>query len=138
MAYFIPFGNNDKETYDRGISVSELFPVNVTGIVSGNDVPDKVLRAKLKFEKSKFVDAPILVDYPLTLECKLELFEELKDGIRVIGEIVNVSCDEAYLDEKGNVDVEKLQLIAFNSIDSTYMEIGKNIGLAFREGKKIK
>ncbi len=37
MAYFIPFGSNDKEAYDKGVSVAELFPVNVTGIVSGND-----------------------------------------------------------------------------------------------------
>lgn len=37
MAYFIPFGSSDKEAYDKGISLAELFPVNVTGIVSGND-----------------------------------------------------------------------------------------------------
>lgn len=37
MAYFIPFGSSDKEAYESGVSVAELFPINVTGIVSGND-----------------------------------------------------------------------------------------------------
>ena len=37
MAYFIPFGNSDKDAYDNGVGLSELFPTNVTGIVSGND-----------------------------------------------------------------------------------------------------
>lgn len=37
MAYFIPFGSDDKKAYDKGISITELFPTNVTGIVSGRD-----------------------------------------------------------------------------------------------------
>lgn len=37
MAYFIPFGSSDKDAYDKGVSLAELFPTNVTGIVSGND-----------------------------------------------------------------------------------------------------
>lgn len=37
MAYFVPFGSRDKTSYEKGIRISDIFPVNVTGIITGND-----------------------------------------------------------------------------------------------------
>ena len=73
------------------------------GIVSGNDVPDKVAKAGFTITPSPNVDAPIINEYKLTLECKVVTFDEDENGgARVIGEIVNISADESILDEEGN------------------------------------
>jgi len=104
------------------------------GIVSANRVPDKIAKSGLKTEKSKFVDAPIFTDFPLSLECNVESFE---DGT-LIGEIVNASADESVLDANGNVDVTKLHTITYDPIGHNYIELGKIVGKAFSDGKKIK
>ena len=78
------------------------------GIVSANDVPDKFEKAGFHATKSEYVNAPMIEELPMTVECKLIKFNE--DGI-CIGEIVNVSADEGILDETGKVDVKKLDPI---------------------------
>ena len=104
------------------------------GIVSGNNVPNKLEKAGLHVTKSKFVDAPIIEEFPLTLECKLVE----NDNGTVIGEIVNVSADESILNSKGEVDPTKLHAIAFDPIGNTYVELGEKVGNAFSDGFKIK
>lgn len=104
------------------------------GIVSANRIPDKIAKSGLKTEKSKFVDAPIFTDFPISLECKVESFE---DGT-LIGEIVNASADTSVLDKNGNIDVTKLHTITYDPIGHNYIELGKIVGKAFSDGKKIK
>ena len=103
------------------------------GIVSGNK-EDKIAKAKVHVTKSKFVDAPIIEEYPLTLECTVDSFE---DGI-LIGNIVNCSVDEEYLDEKGNIDVDKMEIITYDMINNTYRVLGGVVGNAFKDGLKLK
>ena len=105
------------------------------GIVSGNDVPDKFDRAGFHAVKSEFVNAPIIEELPMTVECKLLKFNE--DGI-CIGEIVNVSADESVLDENGKIDAGKLDPIIYDSVSHAYWNFGEKIGRAFSDGKKIK
>ena len=105
------------------------------GIVSANDVPDKLQRCNLRVEKSKHVDAPLLVDFPLAIECVLNKVNE--DGI-IVGDIVNVTADESVLDDKGNVDLGKANIIAYNSAQHDYRVLGQKVGNAFCDGKKIK
>ena len=105
------------------------------GVVSAHDVPDKVERAGFHTVKSPFVDAPIVEELPLTLECKLIKFNE--DGI-CIGEIVNVSADESILDEQGRVDAQKLAPICYDSVTHAYRLLGDRVGQAFSDGKKLK
>lgn len=105
------------------------------GIVSANDVPDKFQKAGFHALKSEFVNAPVIEELPLTLECKLHKFNE--DGI-CIGEIVNVCADESVLDEKGMIDAEKLDPIIYDSATHAYWNFGKRVGQAFSDGKKIK
>ena len=104
------------------------------GIVSGTKVKDKVKIAKLNYIKSEFVNAPIFIDFPVTLECKVVYN---KDG-RVVGEIQNVSADESVLDEKGLIDIEKMHLITYDCASNSYVELGKKIAKAFSVGKNIK
>ena len=105
------------------------------GIVSANKVPDKLARAGLHTVKSEFVDAPLLTDFPLAIECALDHVNE--DGI-IVGNIVNVSADESVLDGKGNVDIGKAGIITYNSAQHDYRVLGDKVGNAFSDGKKIK
>ena len=116
-------------------TVDTMVPCDYVGIVSANDRPDKVARAGFHTVKSEQVNAPIIEELPLTLECRLVKFNE--DGI-CIGEIVNVSADERILDEKGGIDPQKLDPLINDSVAMGYWSIGKKLGRPFFEGKKLK
>ena len=110
-------------------------PCDYVGIVSANDVPNKFERAGFHATKSDFVNAPLIDELPMAVECKLLKFNE--DGI-CIGEIVNISADESVLDEKGRVDAKKLDPIIYDSCSHAYWSFGEKVGQAFHDGKKIK
>ena len=103
------------------------------GVVSGNK-EDKIAKTGVHVTKSNFVDAPIIEEYPLTLEWEMESFE---DGI-LVGKVVNTSIDENYLDENGKIDVEKMQIIAFDMVSNTYRVLGDVVGNAFKDGLDMK
>ena len=105
------------------------------GIVSANDVPDKFARAGFSVIKSEHVNAPIIAELPMTVECELIKFNE--DGI-CIGKIVNVSAEESILDENGKVDAKKLDPLIYDSVTHAYWSFGEKVGKAFSDGKKIK
>jgi flavin reductase (DIM6/NTAB) family NADH-FMN oxidoreductase RutF len=105
------------------------------GIVSANDVPDKFARAGFTAEKAEHVDAPIIRELPMCVECKLRGFNE--DGI-CIGEIVNVSADESVLGEGGKPDVQKLDPICYDSANHLYHRLGGAVGKAFSDGLQLK
>lgn len=104
------------------------------GLVSGNNTPDKMEKAGFTTFKSEFVNAPVIEQLPMTVECKLIKFNE--DGI-CIGEIINVSADEKILGEDGKIDPVKLDAIAFDPVHQAYSKLGERIGTAFSDGKKI-
>ena len=112
-----------------------VVPCDYVGIVSANDVPDKFARAGFHATKSEHVNAPIIEELPMTVECKLKGFNE--DGI-CIGEIVNVSADESVLDEKGRIDAKKLDPIILDGVTYAYCRLGEKVGQAFSDGKKAK
>ena len=106
------------------------------GIVSANDVPDKVAKAGFTVVPSPNVDAPIVNEYKLTLECKVVTFDEDENGgARVVGEIVNMSADESILDAEGNIDLGKLQPVVFDSPTNSYRVVGEKVGDAWGSGK---
>lgn len=105
------------------------------GIVSGNNLPDKLEKARLTTTKSEFVNAPIINEFPMTVECKLLKFNE--DGI-CIGEIVNVSADEKVLGKDGQIDPLKLEAITYDPVHHTYIKLGEKVGNAFSDGKALK
>ena len=113
---------------ERTVKESDYF-----GIVSGRNVPDKVARAGFTVSPSPNVDAPIINEYPLALECRVVSFA---DGI-LIGEVVNMSADVSILDEAGRVDLFKLKPIVFDASSLTYRSIGDVVGKAWGAGKKL-
>lgn len=112
-----------------------IVEADYVGIVSGNNTPDKMKRAGLTTVKSEFVNAPIINEFPMTVECKLLKFNE--DGI-CIGEIVNVSADESVLGADGQIAPEKLEAITYDPVHHTYIKLGEKVGNAFLDGKKLK
>lgn len=102
---------------------------NYFGVVSGNK-EDKIEKSGVHITPSKHVDAPIIEEYPLTLECTVESFE---DG-NLIGNVINVSIDEDYLDENGKIDVDKMEIITFDMVNNMYRVLGENVGKAFKDG----
>ena len=117
-------------------TLSQMVACDYVGVVSGNKVPDKVAKAGWHVEKSSFVDAPLIKELPLALECKLISYDE-ETGI-LKGEIVNVSADESILDEDGRVDVKKLQPITFDPFNNKYIVLGETVGDAFKIGLSLK
>lgn len=116
-------------------TASTVVPCDYVGIVSANDVPDKFERAGFHAAKSEFVNAPVIEELKMTVECKLLKFNE--DGI-CIGDIVNISADESVLDEKGRIDARKLDPVIYDSVTHAYWNFGEKVGQAFSDGKKIK
>lgn len=106
------------------------------GIVSGNQTVDKLQKVGFHTRKSEFVDAPIIEELPMTLECRLVSYDS--ESCRLVGEIVNVSADEHILSEDGQIDPDKLEPITFDPIHNVYRKLGEITGKAFGEGKKIK
>ena len=108
------------------------------GTVSGRNVEDKFERTGMHAVKSARVDAPIILDYPLTLECKVvELEHTINGGFRVLGEILNVMVDSKVLDENGNVDPTKLNAFVFDQFGNSYYKIGEKVGDAWKSGRKF-
>ncbi|CEM62015.1 flavin reductase family protein [Treponema phagedenis] len=104
------------------------------GIASGNKVPDKMEKAGFTTEKSVFVDAPIIRELPMALECRL--IKTTEEG-NFIGEIVNISADEKIIGEDDLIDAEKLQAICYDPVHHDYLVLGKKVGKAFSDGKSL-
>ena len=114
--------------------VPHLVSCDYVGIVSGNTVPDKFEKAGFHALPSSFVDAPVIEELPISVECRLISYDPI--SCRLVGEIVNVSVDERVLDENGRVDVQKLRPLTFDPFNNQYVTLGEIVGKAFSVGKK--
>ena len=112
-----------------------VIPCDYVGIVSGNDVPDKFARAGFHAVKSEFVDAPLIEELPMAVECRLISYDP--ESCRMVGEIVNVCADESVLTD-GKIDPAKLRPIVFDGANHTYHVLGEQVGKAFHDGAALK
>lgn len=106
------------------------------GIASGNDDEAKMEKAGFSCVSSEFVNAPIINELPMAVECKLVSYNS--DTCILLGEIVNVSADESILDESGKIDPDKLRPITFDPVHNTYRVIGEKVGNAFKDGLQLR
>lgn len=129
--------SNIKETgfFTVGLADFEhIVQADYVGIVSANTTPDKFEKSHLTATKSEFVNAPIIEEFPVTMECK---FIEYND-FGVVGEIVNVSAVERVLDENGNIDASKINALIYDPFNHGYYKVGEKVGDAFRAGQNLK
>lgn len=105
------------------------------GIVSGNDVADKLEKAGFHVVKSEYVNAPLIEELPMAIECKLISYDA--ETCRMVGEIVNVCADESVLTD-GSIDPMKLKPIIYDGMNHTYHVLGEKVGNAFSDGAALK
>ena len=106
------------------------------GIVSGNTNPNKFEKSKLTYVSSEIVDAPIINEFPITMECKFIEYQDNINGVGVIGEILGLSVNEDVV-ENGNIVPEKIQALIYDPFNHGYYEVGKKVGQAFYDGKEL-
>ena len=117
--------------------VAHLDESDYFGIASGNKVADKFERSGMTATRSERVDAPVVNEYPLTLECSVVEMQEQPYGLRVLGRIENVLAEESVLGEDGKVDPAKLGAFAFDQFQSGYYAMGEKVGQAWESGKRL-
>lgn len=107
------------------------------GIATGNKMPDKFARSGYHAEKSTYVSAPIITEFPVALECELAEITETDNLHAVVGTIVNVSADEKVLSENGKIDPLKWNALIFDQFQSGYYVATEKAGQAWNAGKEI-
>ncbi len=113
-----------------------VIPADYVGVVSANDVSDKLAKTGWTITKSEFVNAPIIEDLPLVLECNLVSYDT--ESEICIGEVVNVSVDDSILDAKSKIDLTKFKPICYDCDTHGYYTLGEKVGQAFLDGLKLK
>ena len=106
------------------------------GIVSGNQEPDKFAKAGFHATRSQFVDAPLIDELPMAVECELISYDP--ETCRLVGRIVNVCAEDPILGDNGKVDVDKLQPITYDPMNHHYLALGQKVGQAFHDGLSLK
>ena len=107
------------------------------GVVSGLKDPDKFKKSGLTYTKSELVDAPILNELPVAIECEFVEYQSDDTGLGVIGKVVRTSVEESKLKD-GKVDIDSLEAISFDPYTHGYYRVGGRVGEAFRDGLKLK
>lgn len=105
------------------------------GVVSGNNEPDKFAKAGFTEIKSENVNAPLIAELNMALECEVDSYDE--DSHILIGEVVNISVDESVLDDEGNIDAKKLDPMIYESPGRKYYRLGECVGNAYSDGHKL-
>ena len=107
------------------------------GMVSAHQEKDKFAKSGLTYTKSNLVDAPVINELPICIECEFIQYQSDEYGCGVVGKVVNVSVLEEYM-QNDNVDIEKLQAIAFDPYTHGYYLVNKKVGNAFQDGLNLK
>lgn len=107
------------------------------GVVSGKNERDKFAKSGMTFIKSELVDAPIINEFPIAMECEFIEYQSDETGLGVIGKVVRTSVEEDNLKD-GKVDIDSLQAITFDPYTHGYYKVAGRIGDAFKDGLKLK
>lgn len=107
------------------------------GVVSGNSTANKFANSGLSAIKSANVDAPIINEFPICMECVFIEYQGGEYGCGVVGKVVNVTADES-VTKDDKVDVESLSAIAFDPYTHGYYKVSERVGNAFSDGLKLK
>ena len=107
------------------------------GIATGNKMPDKFAKSGYHAIKSAHVNAPVITEFPVTLECELAEIVETENMHAVVGTIVNVSADENVISENGKIDPLKLNALIFDQFQAGYYVATEKVGQAWDAGKAL-
>ena len=116
---------------------AHLAEADYFGVESGNRVADKFARSGLTASKAESVDAPIINEFPICLECSFIEYQDNGYGCGVIGKVVNVTADERVM-ENGKINMALVDAIAFDPYTHGYYRVAERVGEAFKDGLKLK
>lgn len=114
--------------------VDNIEAADYFGIASGNKVEDKFERTGYTAVKSGFVNAPIIEEFSVVMECKLAEVVETESFYCIVGKIVNVAAEESVLSDNGKIDVKKLNALTFDQFQHGYYSTGEKVGQAWHDG----
>lgn len=130
--------NNNPDFTVAFATKETLVEADYVGLVSGKRTKDKVAKTGWTVEKAGKVNAPMFADFPMTMECRIERkIDESPTGYYIVAKIISIDVDEKYIAEDGKPDLEKMHLITYDPVHMGYLEIGKRVGNAFSDGKKL-
>jgi flavin reductase (DIM6/NTAB) family NADH-FMN oxidoreductase RutF len=118
-------------------STSQAAPVDYLGIVSGKDEKDKLERIGMKTERGDKVDAPLLVDCPVCLECRLKDSLEIGTHTWFVGEVLEAHVEERAFGDDGKMDARLIDPLVYATSDHQYYAIGERVAPAFKVGKTL-
>ena len=107
------------------------------GVESGNRAADKFEKSGLTAGRSDLVDAPVINEFPLCLECEFIEYQDNEYGCGVIGKVVNVTADESVM-AGDRVDMSLVNAIAFDPYTHGYYRVAERVGEAFKDGLSLK
>lgn len=107
------------------------------GLVSYKDDKGKIKKSNFTLHKSEIVNAPIINELPVSLECQVIRIDETNNDFAVYGKIVRREVDENYL-TNGQIDFDKCEFITYNSIDHSYRVVSSLCANAFNAGLELK
>ena len=116
--------------------VDHYIACDYVGCVSANRVPDKFARAGFHATRSEFVNAPLIDELPMAVECTLISYDP--ETCHLVGKIINVCADERILDDEGSIDPARLRPVTFDPVNNAYLAIGEKVGNAFSDGLTLK
>lgn len=131
---------NIKERKAFTVSIADASHVKEAdyfGVVSGNNTPNKFAKSGLTATKSTLVDAPIINEFPICMECEYVEYQDDEYGCGLVGKIVNVSVEENIMRD-GHVDISLLNAIAFDPYTHGYYKVTERVGEAFKDGFELK
>ena len=129
-----------RKTKDLTVSLADREHMDVAdyyGIATGNKIPDKFAKSGYHAEKSTFVNAPVITEFPVVMECELAEITQTENVHAVVGRIVNVSADEKVLSENGKIDPAKLNALIFDQFQSGYYVASEKVGQAWNAGMDL-
>ena len=131
---------NIMETKAFTVSIADVENIEAAdffGIATGNKMDDKFERTGYHAEKSAFVNAPVITEFPVTLECELAEEINTENMHAVVGKIVNVSADEKVVGDKDKILPEKVNALIFDQYRSGYYAVGEKVGQAWNAGRRL-
>ena len=116
---------------------AHVLEADYLGVVSGNSVTNKFENSGLTASKAEIVDAPVINEFPLCLECEFVEYQNGEYGCGVIGKVVNVTADESVM-VGDKIDISLVNAIAFDPYTHGYYKVTERVGNAFKDGLQLK
>ncbi|MBO6054014.1 MAG: flavin reductase family protein [Oscillospiraceae bacterium] len=117
--------------------VEHMAEADFIGIASGNTMEDKLGKSGLHTVKSEFVNAPVIEEFPVSLDCELVDIIDSEHAYAMIGKIVNTSVEETVIGEDGKVDPEKIHALIFDQFRNGYYAVGEKVGRGWNAGMEL-